>query len=88
MKALVFLQFEDAVEMNKFLEYGEYDGAYYGTRFDSIRSVIKSGKICILDLNPQVCLCRIKSFQSLGMGTIYKKDLTFVTFHNNGYKKD
>ena len=61
MKALVFLQFEDAVEMNKFLEYGEYDGAYYGTRFDSIRSVIKSGKICILDLNPQVCLFRIKS---------------------------
>ena len=42
------------METNKFLEYGEYDGNYYGTKYDSIRNTIKSGKICILDLNPQV----------------------------------
>ena len=49
-----YLQFEQGIELNKFLEYGEYDGNYYGTKFDSIRQTIKSGKISILDLNPQV----------------------------------
>ena len=49
-----YLQFEHGIEINRFLEHGEYDGNYYGTKFDSIRATIKSGKICILDLNPQV----------------------------------
>ena len=49
-----YFQFEHGIEINRFLEHGEYDGNYYGTKFDSIRATIKSGKICILDLNPQV----------------------------------
>lgn len=53
-QCLYVFQFEDGVDSNKFLEHGEFDGNYYGTKFDSIRGTIKSGRICILDLNPQV----------------------------------
>jgi len=45
---------EREMELNKFLEVGEFEGNIYGTKFDSIRKVIKQGKMCILDLNPQV----------------------------------
>lgn len=47
-------EFEDDIGKGKFLEYGEYDANFYGTKFDSVRKIIRSGKMCILDLNPQV----------------------------------
>ncbi|CAG5056603.1 unnamed protein product [Parnassius apollo] len=37
----------------RFLEYGEHNGHLYGTHLDSIRAVIKEGKMCILDCAPQ-----------------------------------
>lgn len=37
----------------KFVEHGEYEKAYYGTSLDAIRSVVNSGKICVLNLHPQ-----------------------------------
>ena len=48
-------QMETDIMENRFLEYGEYDGSLYGTKIDSIFNIIKQGKMCILDLNPQVC---------------------------------
>ena len=47
------------MELNKFLEVGEFEGNIYGTKFDSIRKVIKEKKLCILDLNPQVGLVKL-----------------------------
>jgi guanylate kinase len=38
---------------NQFMEYGQYDGCYYGTKFESIREVIRGGRMCILDISPQ-----------------------------------
>ncbi len=43
---------EADISGHKFLEYGEYDGHIYGTKLDSIRSVIRSGRMCILDCSP------------------------------------
>ncbi|XP_072936334.1 protein PALS2 [Epargyreus clarus] len=37
----------------RFLEHGEHNGHLYGTHLDSIRAVIKEGKMCILDCAPQ-----------------------------------
>ena len=37
---------------NQFLEYGEHNGNLYGTHLDSIRNVIKEGKMCVLDCSP------------------------------------
>lgn len=44
-------KFEWMIQNNKLLEYAQVHGNYYGTSFESIREVERSGKICILDLN-------------------------------------
>lgn len=43
---------EQEIKENKFLEYGEHNGNLYGTHLDSIRDVIKQGKMCVLDCSP------------------------------------
>ena len=47
-------EMEEDIVNNCFLEYGEYDGNMYGTKFQSIVKVVESGKMCVLDINPQV----------------------------------
>lgn len=47
-------EMEIDIKCGRFLEHGEYDGNLYGTKIDSIHEVVDSGKICILDVNPQV----------------------------------
>ncbi|KAK6492253.1 MAGUK p55 subfamily member 7-like isoform X6 [Huso huso] len=42
--------FETDIQNNKFIEYGEYKGNYYGTSLDSIRSVLMKNKVCLLDV--------------------------------------
>ncbi|KTF92642.1 hypothetical protein cypCar_00019479 [Cyprinus carpio] len=46
-------EMETDIKCGRFLEHGEYDGNLYGTKIDSIHEVVDSGKICILDVNPQ-----------------------------------
>lgn len=46
-------QFEADILSRKFVEHGEYEKSYYGTSLDAIRSVVNSGKICVLNLHPQ-----------------------------------
>ncbi|CAH1175958.1 unnamed protein product [Phaedon cochleariae] len=43
---------EEDIKHHKFLEYGEYNGHLYGTHLDSIRDVIKEGRMCVLDCSP------------------------------------
>ena len=47
--------FEADIISHKFVEYGEFEGHYYGTALDSIRRVVNSGKYCILNLHCEVC---------------------------------
>ncbi|XP_072769545.1 MAGUK p55 subfamily member 7 isoform X1 [Nerophis lumbriciformis] len=44
--------FETDIQNNKFIEYGEYKGNYYGTSLDSIRSVLSKNRVCLLDVQP------------------------------------
>ncbi|KAK7881877.1 hypothetical protein WMY93_030286 [Mugilogobius chulae] len=44
--------FETDIHNNKFIEYGEYKGNYYGTSLDSIRSVLSKNKVCLIDIQP------------------------------------
>ena len=37
----------------KFVEHGEYQKAYYGTSLEAITDVVRSEKICVLNLPPQ-----------------------------------
>ncbi|UYV74838.1 MPP5 [Cordylochernes scorpioides] len=48
------LQFEADILSGKFVEHGEYEKNYYGTSVNAIRTVVNSGKICVLNLHPQV----------------------------------
>lgn len=45
---------EDEINTNMFLEWGAFEGNYYGTKFQSIKNVTKQNKMCILDINPGV----------------------------------
>uniref|UniRef100_A0A9J8ACY0 MAGUK p55 subfamily member 7 n=1 Tax=Cyprinus carpio carpio TaxID=630221 RepID=A0A9J8ACY0_CYPCA len=44
--------FEADIQNSKFIEHGEYKGNYYGTSFDSVRSVLSKNKVCLLDVQP------------------------------------
>ncbi|XP_029112652.1 MAGUK p55 subfamily member 4 [Scleropages formosus] len=44
--------FENMVYNHRFLEYGEYRGHLYGTSINAIKSVLDSGKICVVDIEP------------------------------------
>ncbi|XP_026737767.1 MAGUK p55 subfamily member 6 isoform X1 [Trichoplusia ni] len=46
-------EMERDAHAGRFLEYGEHNGHLYGTHLDSIRGVMKEGKMCILDCAPQ-----------------------------------
>ena len=48
------VEMEADISAGRYLEHGEYEGNLYGTRIDSIRGVVASGKVCVLDVNPQV----------------------------------
>lgn len=45
-------QFEQDIVNRLFVEHGEYERAYYGTSVAAIRTVVGSGKICVLNLHP------------------------------------
>lgn len=46
--------FETDIHNNKFVEYGEYKGNYYGTSLDSVRSILSKNKVCLLDVQPHI----------------------------------
>jgi len=41
------------IEENKFVEYAEVHGRYYGTSVSAVQSVQSTGKVCILDIDVQ-----------------------------------
>jgi len=45
-------QFEEYVSARRFVEHGEFERALYGTSLDAVRTVINSGKVCVLNLQP------------------------------------
>ncbi|XP_030397415.1 MAGUK p55 subfamily member 2 isoform X2 [Gopherus evgoodei] len=46
-------EMEADIKAGRYLEHGEYEGNLYGTKIDSIHEVVESGRMCILDVNPQ-----------------------------------
>ena len=45
-------QMQMEINQNKYLEFGSHDGHLYGTRMNSIREIIASGKMPVLDIEP------------------------------------
>ena len=42
---------------HKFIEFGKHQQHLYGVKADSVMDVISTGKMCILDVHPQVSVC-------------------------------
>lgn len=42
------------IQANEYLEYGTHEESMYGTKLETIRLIHRSGKIAILDVEPQV----------------------------------
>lgn len=38
----------------RFLEYGEHKGNFYGSSTESVMDVLNSGRVCIVDIEPNV----------------------------------
>lgn len=47
-------EMDDDIAGHKFIEHGEYEGHLYGTKIDSVRSIIDEDKTCVLDVSPLV----------------------------------
>ncbi|XP_006008724.1 MAGUK p55 subfamily member 6b isoform X2 [Latimeria chalumnae] len=47
------VEMEADIKAGRYLEHGEYEGNLYGTKIDSIHEVVRTGRTCILDVNPQ-----------------------------------
>ncbi|KAJ8683547.1 hypothetical protein QAD02_019339 [Eretmocerus hayati] len=43
---------ERDIREHRFLEFGEHGGHLYGTKLDSVRELIRAGKMCVLDCSP------------------------------------
>ncbi|KAL6432740.1 hypothetical protein ACFW04_006260 [Cataglyphis niger] len=43
---------EADIREHRFLEHGEHGGHLYGTKLDSVREMIRAGKMCVLDCSP------------------------------------
>jgi len=48
------MSMEQEIENGEFLEHGVHGEHLYGTKLESIRAVIQSGKMCVLDIEPTV----------------------------------
>jgi guanylate kinase len=46
-------QMELDIRRGEYLEWGEYNGNLYGTKLNTIRQVMQSGKMCIVDCSPK-----------------------------------
>lgn len=62
----------DGIACNQFLEYGTHEEAMYGTKVETIRNIIRSNKVPILDVEPQVCMTRISSLLSIVLKSTMK----------------
>lgn len=57
---------EKEIEFGNFVEYGEYNGDLYGIHRDAILTMIRSGKVCLMNPHPQtlkvICNAEFKPF--------------------------
>lgn len=44
------------IQANEYLEYGTHEECMYGTKLETIRAIHRTGKLAILDVEPQVSI--------------------------------
>jgi len=64
-------QMKKAIDNDEFIEYAEFGGNIYGTSKEAVRVIQATGKVCVLDIEPQ------------GVEQIKKTDLNPILVYNN-----
>ncbi|KAJ8955981.1 hypothetical protein NQ318_006252 [Aromia moschata] len=64
-------QMEEDIENTKFIEFGEYKGNLYGTSSESVKAIVNTGKVCIL--NPHYQALKMLRIPQLKPYIIYIK---------------
>jgi len=44
---------QQEIDRGEFLEWGEFNGNFYGTKLESVRQIVRAGRLCVLDSSPQ-----------------------------------
>lgn len=66
--------FEADMKLGRFLESGQYKGQYYGTSWEALRSIVRSGKTCVHMIN----IPSIFNFRRSKSGSQLKPFFVFV----------
>lgn len=48
-------EFKQLVNEKGFIEYAQFGGNYYGTSIKAVKDVAERGRICVLDIEMEVC---------------------------------
>lgn len=48
-------EFLDLIEKKGFIEHAQFGGNYYGTSVKAVEDIAEKGRICILDIEMEVC---------------------------------
>ena len=48
--------FEKLITEGGFIEHAQFSGNYYGTSVQAVKDVAEKGRICILDIEMEVCM--------------------------------
>ena len=46
-------EFKQLIDENKFIEWAQFSGNYYGTTIKAVKDVAEQGRICLLDIDMQ-----------------------------------
>ena len=46
------------INAHRYIEFGKHKQHLYGIKVDSVLEVIESGRMCVLDVNPQVSITK------------------------------
>ena len=63
---------EKEIEAGGFLEYGAYGEHLYGTKLDSVREIIRSSKMCVLDIEPTVRVALPSAGMRTTLGAVHR----------------
>ena len=59
-------EMHSAISRGEFLEYGEHEAQIYGTRLNTIKEIISTGTVAILDVEPNALrILRTKTYAPL-----------------------
>ena len=61
-----YAEMNSAISRGEFLEYGEHENQIYGTRLGTIKEIVQSGTVAILDVEPNALrILRTKAYAPL-----------------------